>query len=244
MNPMPYLSRFETDLFVSYGHLDNSAATADEQRWIDRFHKDLELRVAQYLGTPVTIWRDNFLGGNTDFPEEIKLKLQSAAALIPVVSPRYLKSDWCQRELQAFLRAVDRNGGIRIGTKSRLFKVVKTLVDIKEQPDVMQKVLGYEFYVLDENGRPKELPDWDPLPDAEKRYLAKLDDLAYDLQLLLKEMKASEGEQTPDSGSAPKKASQEPAPGKKPALPGEGISVYLAETTKELADNRDEIRRE
>src|SRR5207253_9286849 len=124
---MSYLSRFQADLFVSYGHLDNSNASADEQRWIDRFHKDLELRVAQYLGAPVTVWRDNYLGGNTDFPEEIAQKLQSTAALVPVLSPRYLHSDWCQRELQAFLRAVERNGGIKIGTKSRLFKVIKTL---------------------------------------------------------------------------------------------------------------------
>src|SRR5437868_14466088 len=166
---MPYLSRFETDLFVSYGHLDNSAPTADEQHWIDRFHRDLECRVSQYLGSSVTAWRDNQLLGNQNFPKEIELKVQNSAALVPIVSPRYLKSDGGLRDLDAFVRAVECNGGLKIGTKSRVFKVVKTLVDVKEQPPVMRNVLGYEFYVLDDRGRPKELPDWDPEPDAEKR---------------------------------------------------------------------------
>ena len=89
---MPYLSRFEADLFVSYGHLDNGSAGSDEQRWIDRFHADLENRVSEYLGVPVAVWRDNYLNGNHDFSAEIELKLKNAAAMVPVVSPRYLKS--------------------------------------------------------------------------------------------------------------------------------------------------------
>lgn len=232
---MSYLSRFETDLFVSYGHLDNSAPSADEQHWIDRFHRDLECRVSQYLGCSVTAWRDNSLQGNQDFPEEIELKVRNTAALVPVVSPRYLRSDWCLRELNTFVRAVECNGGLKIGTKSRVFKVVKTLVDLKEQPDIMRNVLGYEFYILDDRGRPKELPDWDPGPDAEKRYLARLDDLAWDVHLLLKELKAKEPMAQNGSGPSPD------APVSTQAPKGR---VYLAETTRELADNRDQIRRE
>ena len=223
---MPYLSRFDADLFVSYGHLDNTAATADEQRWIDRFHADLERRVNTYLGAPVAIWRDNSLQGNHDFAQEIEGKLERSATIIPVISPRYLSSEWCQRELKAFLHAVERTGGIKVGTKSRLFKVVKTMVELQEQPDLMKQALGYEFYRLDQNGRPRELPDWDPEPDAEKRYLARLDDLAYDLHLLLKEMKAREREDPVQEPAAPEK------------------TIYVAETTRDLSDVRDQIRRE
>jgi hypothetical protein len=228
---MPYLSRFEADLFVSYGHLDNGSAGSDEQRWIDRFHADLERRVSQYLGVPVAVWRDNYLNGNHDFSEEIELKLKNAATMIPVVSPRYLHSDWCKRELNAFVRAAEQSGGVKIGTKSRLLKVIKTLVEVKDQPDLMQQSLGYEFYRLDQNGRPRELPDWDPEPDAEKKYLARLDDLAYDLHLLLKEMKARE-----EALPKPQPAAAQPQAATK--------TVYLAETTRDLGDVRDQLRRE
>jgi hypothetical protein len=226
---MPYLSSFAADLFVSYGHLDNSASTSDEERWIDRFHADLERRVSQYLGVPVAVWRDNSLLGNQMFAEEIEQKLTRSAVMVPVVSPRYLQSDWCKRELSAFLRAAEQNGGIKVGTKSRLLKVVKTLVEVKDQPDLMQQSLGYEFYRLDQNGRPRELPDWDPEPDAEKRYLARLDDLAYDLHLLLKEMKALE---------------QAIGKMQTAVAPVATKSVYLAETTRDLGDVRDQLRRE
>jgi TIR domain/Domain of unknown function (DUF4062) len=220
---LPYLPQFQCDFFVSYGHLDNDGPGETEQRWISRFDADLERRVSQYLGTKITAWRDNQLGGNTDFPEEIRRKLSGAAVWIPILSPRFLTSDWCKRELDIFLQSVDQTGGIRIGTKTRIFKVVKTMFDEAEQPEpvrqVMQQVLGYEFYRLDENGRPREFPDLDPAPDAEKRYLAKLDDLAYDLHLLLKELKKKDS-------------------------PVSAGSIYLAETTRDLSDSRDQIRRE
>ncbi len=232
---MPYLPQFQCDFFVSYGHLDNEGPGETEQRWISRFDADLERRVSQYLGTKITAWRDNQLGGNADFPEEIQRKLAGAAVWIPILSPRFLASDWCQRELGIFLQSVEQTGGIKIGTKTRIFKVVKTMFDQAEQPEpirqVMQQVLGYEFYRLDENGRPREFPDLDPAPDAEKRYLAKLDDLAYDLHLLLKELKKKDPLEL-------KKESLASPPGS-PAG-----SIYLAETTRDLSDSRDQIRRE
>src|SRR5207248_10756258 len=173
----------------------------------------------------VTAWRDNYLQGNQVFSEEIERKLQHSGALIPVLSPRYLKSDWCLRELGAFVRNLGHNGGLKTGTKSRVFKVVKTPVDVKEQPAVMQNVLGYEFYVLDDRGRPKELPDRDPAPDAEKRYLARVDDLAYDLHLLLKDLKA--GEDHAPANPAPGEAVPPTTPGATPPA-----RIYLAETTR------------
>src|SRR5262245_12825248 len=102
---MPYIPRFQTDLFVSYGPLDNAPEGADEERWIGRFHRDLERRINQYLGTEIRIWRDNYLQGNQAFPEEIETNLASAAAWVPILSPRFLSSDWCRRELRTFLDA-------------------------------------------------------------------------------------------------------------------------------------------
>jgi TIR domain-containing protein len=231
---MPYLPQFQCDFFVSYGHLDNDGPSETEQRWISRFDADLERRVSQYLGTKITAWRDNQLAGNTDFPEEIQRKLAGAAVWIPILSPRFLTSDWCQRELGIFLQSVEQTGGIKIGTKTRIFKVVKTMFDQAEQPEkirqVMKDLLGYEFYRLDENNRPREFPDLDPAPDAEKRYLAKLDDLAYDLHLLLKELKKKDLlDFRKDLGSPPVPSAR---------------SIYLAETTRDLSDSRDQIRRE
>ena len=145
------------------------------------------------------------------------------AAWIPILSPRFVSSDSCRRELHTFIDALQQTNGGETETRSRIFKVVKTLVSLQQQPEIMQKVLGYDFYRLDETGRPRELPDRDPAPDAEKKYLAKLDDLAYDLHLLLKKLKELEQQKQPVSSAG---------------------SIYLAETTQELSERRDQIRRE
>jgi TIR domain len=228
---MPYVPDFINDLFVSYGHIDDSPLGEGKRGFVSRFHADLQRRVNQYLGTEVKIWRDNELGENVPFPPEIERNLRGAAAWIPVLSPRFLNSPWCQREQSIFLNAVEGSGGVKVGTRSRIFKVVTTLVDLSELPDTMQQVLGYEFGRFDDRGRWRAY-DYDPAADAEKLYLAKLDDVAYDLHLLLKEMKQLK--------------EREPSPAVKPINPpvSPNESVYLAETTKELSDSRAQIRRE
>jgi TIR domain len=213
---------FESDLFVSYGHLDNDT-DSDDQQWVDRFHRDLQKRLSQYLGEKVDIWRDNRLQGNDAFPKEIEDRLRRVAAMVSIVSPRYLSSDWCQRELQRFIETTQANAG-RAGVKSRLFKVIKMPVDLKAQPEVMQDLLGYEFYRTDDRGRPRELPDRDPNPGAEEAYRARLDDVAYDLHSLLKELRR--GAAAPATPATPSK------------------TIYLAETTADLGESRDQFRRE
>ena len=226
---MAYLPKFENDLFVSYGHIDDSPVGEGKRGFVSRFHTDLQRRLNQYLGAEVKIWRDNGLAGNSEFPDEIERNLKSAAAWIPVLSPRFLSSSWCQREQGIFLKAVEGTGGLKIGTRSRIFKVVTTLVELRALPETLQQVLGYEFGRYDENGRWREY-DYDPSPEAEKLYLAKVDDLAYDLHLLLKELRESGLQPANGDRTAP----PEPSKG----------TIYLAETTRDLLESRDQIRRE
>ena len=67
-----------------------------------------------------------------------------------------MESDWCKRELNYFYKAADQNGGVAIGNKSRIFKIVKTPVDkdtIEHLPGDIQKIfdeiLDYKFYRLE-----------------------------------------------------------------------------------------------
>jgi hypothetical protein len=172
------------------------------------------------VGTAVSMWRDGRLQGNDYFSAVIEEQLLNVGVMVSVISPGYKVSDWCNRELRGFLAAAEKGGGIRFGTKSRLFKVLKTPTERQDQPEALQDLLGYEFF---HEGREFHL---DPDPTAEKRYLAKLDDLARDIQSLLKEMM---------TGNIPTAAT--PATEKRKA-------VYLAWTTSDLSDSRDSIRRE
>src|SRR5215813_1051966 len=209
---MPY-TKSSYDIFLSYRHLDNKKFTTEQDGWVSRLHKDIAARVEQWLGSEVAMWRDPRLQGNDYFGDAIEQALLDVAVLISIVTPGYQRSDWCRRELAAFITAAEKLGAIRLGTKSRLFKVLKTPTPLDEQPLALQNLLGYEFF---HEGKEFHL---DPQPIlAERRYLAKLDDLARDIHLLLKDL------------------------AKGTIIHQNKKAVYLAWTTSDLQDSRDRIR--
>lgn len=216
---------FEHDFFISYAHLDDEALIAGEQGWISELHRLLEIRVGQMRGQKPKIWRDLKLQGNDIFADTITERLPRIAALVSVLSPRYVQSEWCNRELTEFCRAAERSGGVRIGDKARIFKVIKTPVKPDRLPEQVQPMLGYEFFVYDEAGRPRELSR--EFGGKERAFLTKLDDLAYDIAQLLDLM--SNGEVSGAATAA--------------AVESKG-TVFLAETSYELREQREEIKRD
>jgi hypothetical protein len=215
--------KFEQDLFISYAHLDDEALVEGEDGWVSRLHRMLEIRVGQLLGEKPRIWRDPKLQGNDFFADAIVDRLPRVGALVSVLSPRYLLSEWCTRELQEFCRATQASGGIRIADKARIFKVVKTPVPPERFPQEVQSFLGYEFYVVDpQSGRPRELSQTYG-PEAGRAFLAKLDDLAYDITKLLELLR-----QNGDGGKPQEQRG----------------TVYLAETSFDLREEREAIKRD
>lgn len=227
------VSTFDHDLFISYAHIDDQALEEGKEGWIAALHRVLEVRLAQLLGKKPKIWRDPKLQGNDFFDDTIVEQLDSAAVLISVISPRYVQSEWCRKEAAEFVRKAAETGGLRVGDKARTFKVVKTPVPLEQHPEGIQGLLGYEFFELDrDSGRPRELgPRFGP--DAERQYWARLEDLAYDIRDLLAELESS----------SPQQASTGPTAAPDGAKTASGRTVYLAETTHDLREERDQIRR-
>ena len=145
---------FDKDIFISYAHLDNEPLSEGQEGWVSDFHKSLEIQVGQLMGAKPRIWRDPKLQGNDFFGDEIVEQFPGVAVLVSVLSPRYVKSEWCIRELQAFWKACERTGGVRVDNKSRVFKVAKTPVPPEQHPVELQGLLGYEFFSIDpDSGR-------------------------------------------------------------------------------------------
>ncbi|MEM1293591.1 MAG: TIR domain-containing protein [Cyanobacteria bacterium P01_H01_bin.162] len=230
---------FAQDVFISFTHIDNQPLNPDKDGWISTFHKALEIRLSQLLLRDANIWRDLELQGNDELKPAILEALTQSALLVSILSPRYLKSEWCMLELQRFCQAADSSGGLRAGnTKARLFKVIKTYLPRDQHPIEFSSLLGYEFYDFDNAGRPKE---FDPIfgPERQQRFYAKLEDLAHDIKKTLESI-----ESQPLQSPSPELALELDSISESEPDAADRKVIYLADTTPDLQAARDRIRRE
>jgi len=137
---------FDKHAFISYAHIDNQPIDEEDKGWISDFHDSLEALLEMKLGKHAEIWKDDKLDGNDIFDAEIVENLGKTALLISILTPRYVKSDWCTKEIKEFCNSARKNLGVRIGNKSRIFKVIKTPVDREKIPEEVKRTLGYEFF--------------------------------------------------------------------------------------------------
>ena len=217
--------QWENDIFISYAHLDNEPLVQGTEGWISNFHHALQVRLRQLMGGEVTLWRDAKLNGNDLFGDKLVERLPRVALLVSILSPRYVKSEWCMREVEEFAKAAEQTGGVRFGDRLRIFMVIKTPVPIDQQPQAMQGSLGYAFYDVDAaSGRPREYSQGIG-PNYDSRYWQKLEDVAYDITESLQILRTRQIE---DNGHAM-------AP---------RTSIYLAPTTSDLNGEYDAIKRE
>jgi hypothetical protein len=218
---------FEKHLFISYSHIDNESQSPDQKGWVTRFHSSLGAFVSTRLGEKAEIWRDDKLGGSDIFAKEILDQFPRTALLLSVVTPRYVRSEWCTREVNAFCEAARLTGGIVVDNKARIIKVIKTPVDDEAPlPSAMKETLGYPFYVLDE-GAPLEL-DAAYGDEIAQAYNRKVAALAYQIAQLLNKMEAHG------------MSSGEPAAGQVSIKP----TVYLAESSYDRRENREMLETE
>ncbi len=208
---------FEQNLFISYAHIDDQPLTPGEKGWISRFHATLKAILSMRMGREAKIWRDEKLQGNDVFSDEIVDQFRQSAVLVSIVTSRYLNSEWCTREAREFCQSAQQTGGLVVGNKSRVFKVIKTPVDTQESlPPPMKDILGYEFFTI-KDGVPLEL---DPAYGQEyaQLYNQSVAKLAWEAAQLLKTLEAGA---TASDSNGNNVDSEPPAPSK-PA-------VYLAE---------------
>jgi Domain of unknown function (DUF4062)/MTH538 TIR-like domain (DUF1863) len=215
---------FDGDAFISYAHLDNQELVEGRKGWVANLHRALEIRVGQLLGKAPHIWRDPKLQGNDFFAETLVDRLKRVAVLVAVVSPRYTRSEWTRKELETFWLAAETQGGVRMAEKSRIFKVLKTPVPADSQQFELQGLLGYEFFRIDaDTGKVRELDEVFGA-EAQRDFWLKLDDLAHEICALLERIEVAEGGQVVARAA--------------------GRTVFLAETTSDLREERDTIRRD
>ena len=214
---------FDKHLFVSYAHVDDMMTPGDDQGWVTRFHKYLESYLSQSIGEPARIWRDDRLRGNDIFANEIVKQFPQTAVLLSILSPRYIDSEWCLREVDEFCRTAELNGGLTVDDKARVIRIMLRGIpaERREQlPHVLKDALGYEFFQWTDGGH--ELP-LDPAFGTGEAYRRQIYFLAEDIADLINRLKQA------DVGKSKIPKDQKPA-------------IYLAETSYDVREEREKIR--
>ena len=214
--PVPMNSAQNNDLFISYSHIDNRPWGAGQREWVTEFHRELETRLAQLVGRDVIVWRDAKIAGHDEFDDRIVSELRRSRLFLCVMTPRYLKSEWCQKEIGLFLGEASAGPA---DARRPFFKVIKTPIELRDQPPPAQRLLGYEFYREVAPGKVHEFyPSRDENSVDSREFWQKVDDLAQEMKAVLESRIT-----TP---------------------PARTKTVYLAETTGDVRVARDAIRRE
>ena len=138
--------RFEKDIFISASHIDNQPLVTDSRGWVETLHGVLAQQLQTRLGRSLSIWRDSALQAGDGWLEATNAALHQSAVLVCILSPAYLQSKWCQRELQAFCS--DPRVPLRVGKHSRVIKVLSQPIDHNTLPAPLRDTLGYELFAL------------------------------------------------------------------------------------------------
>ena len=219
------------DVLLSYAAIDDQPMVDGRPGWVSQLHRNLEVRIQQLSGEKVAVARLPDYAASELIGGELPDHLTRAKAMISVVSPPFVRSELCRREVEWFWRGAERTGGGWVNDRARLLKVIKTAVAPDEVPralaDIFTPLSGFEFFELDpESGRVREFDEaFGPL--LKQRFFERVYDLAYDTCQVLRTMRPADA----GAGGPP-----EPTPGRP--------WVYLATTTSDVQGERDRVRRE
>jgi TIR domain len=224
--------KFANHLFISYAHLDNEKTAEDDLGWVDRFHKSLKAFLTTAIGEEAVIWRDLKLRGNDVFAEEIVSQFPETALLVSILSPRYLKSEWCLKEIEEFCKAAEIHGGLVIDNQMRVHRVMlKPLAaELREKlPGKLKDELGYPFYEEEDGGQFLTLDPrfGDKYKAAFNRGLALM---ANELAEIIEKLNEKEN---PIPEPMPARSAGPPKP-----------VIYLSECSWDRGDDREKIRSE
>ncbi len=218
---MAYVSGFDNDVFLSYAHIDNENDGAKE-RWVESFGKQLSAKLLKRMGETVAVWWDPKLDRSQIFDEVIQKAVKTSAIMVSLVSPAYVKRDYCKQEVQWFAEL----GNLKTPSgHCRVFPVLVFHLPFEQWPGPCQGVSGFEFFDAQFGGLSK------PLDTASQQFSDMQWKLVSEIAGVLDEIKQSRAVAPQGPGEA---AGAQPA----------GFRIFLGASSDELVADRSFLKKE
>jgi serine/threonine protein kinase len=221
----------EGDVLLNFAPVDDQPLYNGRPGWVSQLYRHLAVRMEQLSGERVKLARHPGFTGKHETDLELQRHLSNVKAMVSVVSPPFIKSEGCVRELEEFCTNAEQSGGLWVQNKPRLLKVIKSPVAPGEMPDKLSdlfaQLFGFDFFERDPvTGRIREFDEAFG-ENLKQRFHERLYDLAYEVCQVLRILRQLRSDVVDPAKAA-----------------GHRHVIYLALTTSDLQGERDRIRRE
>ncbi len=173
----------DSDVFISYSSIDEQSFAGESEGWISRFHRNLQVKLQQLAGRPVSIYQPIRHSDDQPPPDHVLRDLPRAKSFLTVVSPPFTNSNPCEQELNSFLTQA-------VVPDSKIIKVVKSPVEESKLDAMGQGILrqvgNHDFFAEDATGRVLEFESSFG-EELKRRYYEKIYDVAHELNSTLSE---------------------------------------------------------
>lgn len=157
---MPYVSGFDHDIFISYALVDDEKRPGVEMGWVTAFVKTLEISLSSAIGRLGRLepwWDRTNLKENQPLDKQIQQALEKTACLVVILSPGFLESPWCPKELEAFRTAIAKQAR----NDTRIFVVDMGSVTEQQRRQEFANYKPFDFWKVDDrkHRRPIGFPE-------------------------------------------------------------------------------------
>jgi hypothetical protein len=131
---------YRADVFFSYAHGGDTKL----RKWSLRIPDELrrEILISLSLPSGVEIFQDPDLNRAGKFADELEANARGAAVLFVILSPYYIKSDWCAKERKWFIEALEEEGR----DYDVIFVARALPTERDDLPPELRDRLGYPFH--------------------------------------------------------------------------------------------------
>jgi len=165
-------------IFLSYARNDDVSPPEDLTKpgFVTALYDQLVYNFRNFGEPAVKVWRDvKRVEGGDQFDEKIMEAISNSAILVVVLSPNWMASEYCRKELNAFAERWRAVGGV----KERIVVVGKRHVPEDRRPSMLQGQTGYRFYALDDPDDVERQREFFVHGKGEDpRYLPRVDELS------------------------------------------------------------------
>ena len=212
---------FDYDIFISYGSLEN-AENDFISKWASKFCEYLSILLNRIGNRELTfLLHDDLRARKQLLGTESPVVLTKTAVFVTLLSPEFTNTESYQKELLEVYNAVYQGTNEIKRNVNRIFKVLLQPITQDHQPECLINEIGYEFFEINRFSRKSRTFEFENENPPEEKFWFKLVDLAYDIYSSLKLMSGDGNQDSSDLKY-----------------------VYLAETSFDQTESRDEIRRE